>query len=81
MNDSSRSDLTARLAELRQHAEALPESERHAALEHIEKLHEHASSDPPDTLRMKLLLRGLEVFPSLVPVLSSILESIADVGA
>jgi len=77
----SQKDLTPLLAELRRHAEALPEGERHAAIEHVEKLHAHASSDPPDTLRMKLLLKGLEVFPSLVPVLSSILQALSNVGA
>jgi DNA-binding MarR family transcriptional regulator len=74
-------DLTAMLAELRRHAEALPDDQKHVALEHVEKLHEHASSDPPDTLRMKLLLEGLKLFPTLVPVLSSILQSLANVGA
>ena len=74
-------DLASIVSLLRTHAERLPAGEREAALEHIEKLEAHAEAERPDTLRMKILLKGLETFGSLVPYVASAMNAIASVGA
>jgi hypothetical protein len=74
-------DLASVVSLLRTHAERLPAGEREAALEHVEKLEAHAEAEKPDTLRMKILLKGLETFGSLVPYVATAMNAIASVGA
>jgi hypothetical protein len=73
--------LAPLLTQLRTVAAALPESDQAVALEHIEKLEEHAAKEEPDTLRMKIILKGLEVFGPLVPYIGPIFNSLSNVGA
>jgi hypothetical protein len=74
-------DLRGALAELRARAEKLPDEHRDAALEHVDQLDEHARSHPPDTLRMRVLLKGLEAFGDLVPYISAAANALSNVGA
>jgi hypothetical protein len=74
-------DLASIVSLLRTHAERLPAGEREAALEHVEKLQAHAEAERPDTLRMTILLKGLERFGSLVPYVAAAMNAIASVGA
>jgi hypothetical protein len=75
------SDLRGALADLRARAEKLPDTHREAALEHVGRLEEHARSHTPDTLRMRVLLKGLETFGDLVPYLSAAANALSNVGA
>jgi hypothetical protein len=74
-------DLVALVTELREHASALPDGEREVALEHVEKLHSEASSGSANELRMKVWLAGLRLFPSLLPILERVAESLSSIGA
>jgi hypothetical protein len=74
-------DLHGALAELRARVEELPEAHREAALEHVGRLEEHAKSHAPDTLRMRVLLKGLETFGDLIPYISAAANALSNVGA
>jgi hypothetical protein len=74
-------DLRGALTELRVRAESLPEAHREAALEHVDRLQEHAESHVPDTLRMRVLLKGLETFGELIPYIATVAKALSDVGA
>jgi hypothetical protein len=74
-------DVTSLLSRLRDHAGALPEGEREVAMDHVAKLHEEASAKPANTLRMRVWLKGLETFPSLIPIVGEVLDALANVGA
>jgi hypothetical protein len=74
-------DLRGALAELRVRAEKLPEEHRDTALEHVDRLEEHARAHAPDTLRMRVLLKGLERFGDLVPYISAAANALSNVGA
>lgn len=74
-------DLRGALADLRARAEKLPETHREAALEHVDRLEEHANSHAPDTLRMRVLLKGLETFGDLLPYISAAANALSNVGA
>jgi hypothetical protein len=73
-------EVSSLLSQLRERANALSEREREVALEHVDKLHEEASVDAGDTLRMRVWLKGLEIFPSLAPIVAEVLEALANVG-
>jgi hypothetical protein len=73
--------LAPLLAQLRAGVAALPESDQTVALEHIDKLEHHAAEEEPDTLRMKVILKGLEVFGPLVPYIGPFLSALSSVGA
>jgi hypothetical protein len=74
-------DLRGALNELRGRAEKLPDAHREAALEHVDRLEEHAEAPAPDTLRMRVLLKGLETFGDLVPYIATVAKALSDVGA
>lgn len=74
-------DLASLLTQLREHAHALPDGERELALDHVDRLHQEASADSPNTLRMKMWLEGLKVFGPLVPIVAQVMTALAGVGA
>jgi hypothetical protein len=73
-------DLSSLLAQLREHASVLPERDREVALEHVVRLQHAASSEKPDTVRMKVWLKGLEAFAPLIPVVGRVLDALSDIG-
>ena len=78
---SEKPDLGAAIRELRSHAEQLPGEQRESALRHVEELEEHARREVPDTLRMRIALRGLEAFGELLPYISAAANALSNVGA
>jgi hypothetical protein len=74
-------DLAPLLLQLRERVHTLPERERTVALEHVDRLHKEMSGERPDTLRMKVWLKGLEAFAPLTPFVAQVLNALANVGA
>ncbi|MGA2447323.1 MAG: hypothetical protein ABTD50_01465 [Polyangiaceae bacterium] len=72
--------LSSLLTQLHEHASVLPERDREVALEHVTRLQRAASSKSPDTVRMRVWLKGLEAFAPLIPAVGRVLEALADVG-
>jgi hypothetical protein len=73
-------DLSSLLTQLHEHASVLPERDREVALEHVVRLQHAASSENPDTVRMKVWLKGLEAFGPLIPVVGRVLDALSDIG-
>jgi hypothetical protein len=73
-------DLSSLLTQLHNHASELPERDREVALEHVVRLQRAASSENPDTIRMKVWLKGLEAFAPLIPVVGRVLDALSDIG-
>lgn len=73
-------NLSSLLTQLHEHASELPERDREVALEHVLRLQHAASSENPDTIRMKVWLKGLEAFAPLIPVVGRVLDALSDIG-
>jgi hypothetical protein len=71
------STLIAAIGGLRTHAQALSDAERFVALESISKAEETAAAERPDLLRLKILLKGLEVFVPLAPYIPHVMQVLA----